>query len=437
MPLNPSIFSNLLAQPKSPEEYAAERRQNMLSDLQYKSALQQQTDDQAYRTAIKGFGTDTGANYKALLVAGLPRQAEAYQKQQFEAQKAQQDIATGKSTAAKNNADAMAKRLDAAGQALNFVRLNPTVDNAHATLDYLGANGIYTPDQVSQYKAQVQANPGSIASLAEMAFRSALDAKDQLFKDQTRNLGGTTDTISTDPVTGVVRTINSVKNTVSPDALLREAGDERRSLRSDARQRETNAVSLSKPFEVTGPDGGPVLVQQDKGGNLRQVQGYGPKPAAPSASLQKELMSIGQQRSILNGALTAVQNTPSAFSFKRGLGGKLPFGESVAGRMETPDETQARSYVFNNVSRIINERAGAAQSAQEIARLNTFLPADTDGAEQIKNKLNGFNQYLNDLESGTKGQPKQPQRISSDAEYNALPSGATFVGPDGKTRRKP
>ena len=30
-----------------------------------------------------------------------------------------------------------------------------------------------------------------------------------------------------------------------------------------------------------------------------------------------------------------------------------------------------------------------------------------------------------------------PTKISSDAEYNALPSGAMFVGPDGKTRRKP
>lgn len=30
-----------------------------------------------------------------------------------------------------------------------------------------------------------------------------------------------------------------------------------------------------------------------------------------------------------------------------------------------------------------------------------------------------------------------PARISSDEEYNALPSGARFVGPDGKTRRKP
>jgi hypothetical protein len=30
-----------------------------------------------------------------------------------------------------------------------------------------------------------------------------------------------------------------------------------------------------------------------------------------------------------------------------------------------------------------------------------------------------------------------PVAIKSDAEYNALPSGATFTGPDGQTRRKP
>lgn len=33
--------------------------------------------------------------------------------------------------------------------------------------------------------------------------------------------------------------------------------------------------------------------------------------------------------------------------------------------------------------------------------------------------------------------PKGAARISSDAEYNALPSGAVFTGPDGKQRRKP
>ncbi len=32
---------------------------------------------------------------------------------------------------------------------------------------------------------------------------------------------------------------------------------------------------------------------------------------------------------------------------------------------------------------------------------------------------------------------KGPAQIKSDAEFNALPSGAEFIGPDGKHRRKP
>lgn len=46
--------------------------------------------------------------------------------------------------------------------------------------------------------------------------------------------------------------------------------------------------------------------------------------------------------------------------------------------------------------------------------------------------------------SGGRSAPRQPaasvaapRRISSDAEFNSLPSGTLFVGPDGKTRRKP
>ena len=42
----------------------------------------------------------------------------------------------------------------------------------------------------------------------------------------------------------------------------------------------------------------------------------------------------------------------------------------------------------------------------------------------------------------TPGQPvdapsSKPVKVASDADYNALPSGSTFIGPDGKTRRKP
>ena len=42
---------------------------------------------------------------------------------------------------------------------------------------------------------------------------------------------------------------------------------------------------------------------------------------------------------------------------------------------------------------------------------------------------------LNDPNIGVT--PSGTPRISSDAEYDALPSGTVFIGPDGKTRRKP
>jgi hypothetical protein len=90
------------------------------------------------------------------------------------------------------------------------------------------------------------------------------------------------------------------------------------------------------------------------------------------------------------------------------------------------------------VSAVIKERAGTAQSAQELTRLNSFLPATTDNADQIIAKLNGFKQYLNDYEKGTRiptSKPSTPATPStpnvftneSDAE-KAFSSGKLKVG---------
>lgn len=38
---------------------------------------------------------------------------------------------------------------------------------------------------------------------------------------------------------------------------------------------------------------------------------------------------------------------------------------------------------------------------------------------------------------GDNGEQKKPLPVTNDDDYNALPSGAIFVGPDGKTRKKP
>ena len=177
---------------------------------------------------------------------------------------------------------------------------------------------------------------------------------------------------------------------------------------TDARAREANDINrqAGRTQVVETPEG---IMLVDKGaGQARPATANG-KPLAgkPSAATEKELVGLRQQKSIVDGAIAAVDKTPSAFGLGRGMATMAgPIPESLAGRLDSDAERQARSYVFNNVSKVINERAGAAQSAQELARLRSFLPAETDNAQQIKSKLLAFNTYLADMESGTKGASK-------------------------------
>jgi len=163
--------------------------------------------------------------------------------------------------------------------------------------------------------------------------------------------------------------------------------------------------------QVVETANGPMLVNT-RTGQAQPVMGAGGQAIAPklSAEQSKDITSINQQYSTIDGALSAVKATPSAFSFKRGMAQEFPAGETLAGRMDKPEEAAARAYVFNNVSAVIKERAGTAQSASEMQRINSFMPAVTDNAKQIENKLNGFKSYLKDLEKGTRVNPNVPMQ---------------------------
>ena len=157
--------------------------------------------------------------------------------------------------------------------------------------------------------------------------------------------------------------------------------------------------------QVVETANGPMIVNT-RTGDAQPIMAGG-QPIAPklTAEQSKDITGINQQRATIDGAIADVTKNKSAFSFGRGLAQNVPYGESVAGRFEKPENTQARAYVFNNVSAVIKERAGTAQSGQELQRLNSFLPATTDNADQIIAKLNGFKQYLNDFEKGTRVSP--------------------------------
>jgi len=175
--------------------------------------------------------------------------------------------------------------------------------------------------------------------------------------------------------------------------------------------------------QVVETANGPMLIDT-RTGAAKPIMSATGEPLAPklTAEQNKDITAINQQRAAVNGAIQLVEATPSAFSFGRGLASKLPGGETLAGRTEKPQETEARSAVFNIVSKVINERAGAAQSAQELNRLNAFLPSELDNAESVKRKLNGFNKYLNEQEKGTRvnpNMPMQPQMTQSGKNFSS------------------
>jgi hypothetical protein len=187
--------------------------------------------------------------------------------------------------------------------------------------------------------------------------------------------------------------------------------------------------------QVVETANGPMIVNT-RTGEAQPIMAGG-QPLAPKLSTEqtKDITAINQQKATIDSALELVKATPSAFSFARGAAVALPFGESLAGRAEKPEETQARAAVFNIVSKVINERAGAAQSAQEIKRLNAFLPSEFDNATQIQNKLKGFNTFLEEQEKGTRipasrvTPPSKPNVFGSEADaQKAISDGKLKIG---------
>jgi len=190
-----------------------------------------------------------------------------------------------------------------------------------------------------------------------------------------------------------------------------------------------------------------VVYQQDANGNIVALPsklkagempkartavapgvGMTPLEGKPSEAVAKERGSINQQKSIIAGALTELKNNPDAFGMGRGMMGSV-VGESAAGKlMETPEETQARAFIFNTVSNVIHERAGTAQSAGEQATLMRFLPGENDNVQQITDKLKGYEKWLAAKESGT-GHRKS-ETPSATGNSVSLPDGRTMTFPD-------
>ncbi len=163
---------------------------------------------------------------------------------------------------------------------------------------------------------------------------------------------------------------------------------------TDARARESTTATMTKPFEVTGQDGRPMLVQQDKQGNITPVAGFGPKAGAskPLNDSQAKALLFGsrmQEADKILGNLSAKgTDTPG---FIKEVADNLPLVSGPAGAAanftQSPDQQSAEQAQRDFVNAVLRRESGAAISDTEFASAKKqYFNARGDSTQVKKQK---------------------------------------------------
>ncbi len=157
---------------------------------------------------------------------------------------------------------------------------------------------------------------------------------------------------------------------------------------SDRRQREALAAAVGKPFEVTGEDGKPVLVQQDKQGNIRPVEGYLPKTAAekPLTEGQSKAVLFGARMQAANGIFDELAAKGVTTSVPGSRSGILGIGAMVnAG--SNPMQQRLDQAKRDFINAVLRRESGAAISESEFDNAEKqYFPQVGDSEQVIQQK---------------------------------------------------
>lgn len=429
-------------------------------------------DQQRIRGLASQFGGDENALIKALRGGGYFEQAGGLEKQIGERAKSQAD--TAKSTQelkSKQLADAE-KRLQLAGQAFGYVKDNPSAESAASVVQHLQQNGIWDDKQAAAAMAEIQANPTpeGVRMLATRAFQGVLDAKEQLPKYFQQGRGSTAAIVGVSPVSGASQDVQSAPITQSADNAASQAtalAGQQNTANIAAAGRAQSAAhfgvtsGLSRErlnFDQNKPpgvEGKPMTAQQEAKYRSQIAKDY-QSANTNLANLDEVMASIDEVRKApgLKGA-TGLQsyipsmpnsNAAQAEVKLKNLEGKITqLGKAAAaqGGAVGPMAVQEWKIVRDMIAAIEPQKGDKAL----IEQIGLVEAATQGAAERIRDAYGkhygaDFERYPQFQEIGGKkpAAPKPagaPAKVASDADYNALPSGSMFVGPDGKTRRKP
>lgn len=386
-----NIFQQYLAPAKSVLDYqnemdAADARKAQVQGLQQQNALQALTMDQtrgqiadaaAKRNAIQQvYAANPNADplTRARALQNNPLTADvgvAAEKALLENDKTRAGTAKDQAEADAKTADIKWKLADRHAQQLAFVK---TPQDAAAWVDEGIREGSLPPEGRDRALQMIQAN--GVDAWKQMAGQAAIPVLEKFKQDaETKRTQMSNDTSRANNAATVAATIRGQNLT-------------------DARARETNAASLTKPFEVTGPDGNPMLVQQDKQGNITPVQGFGPKSGAskPLTDSQSKALLFGSRMRDSDQVLgdLAAQGVEQPSLIKRAaesvplVGGALGM---AANSVSTPQQQQVEQAQRDFINAVLRRESGAAIAESEFANAKQqYFPQPGDSAQVKQQK---------------------------------------------------
>jgi hypothetical protein len=391
---NPNVFAQFAQPVRSVVDYQndyakadALSNQNALQSL----ALQQQQAATAQsmreRNALQQIAAQSGGDRGALITglrnSGLPGlMTQADTLEQGGAKLAETNSVVGK-----NNAETKTKEYDLhqsmVTHGLQSVLASSTPQlAAQAAADGV-QQGYWSMADAQKKIAAIPQDPAQYAQWRLQQLGALVSAKDQLEASKpvlgTTNTGGATNYTSRDPFTGAVTTNGSVAMTATPGEQLQAKTTRRGQDLTNSRAID----AMSKPFEVTGPDGTPVLVQQDKTGTITPVSGFTPKGAGATPKLNE-----GQGKATTFAARMADAESTIQALEGRGISGTdmrtLAAGSNYTNWLASPEGQDYRQAQENWVTANLRQESGAAIGKDEMDKdVRKFFPAPGD-ADSVK-----------------------------------------------------
>lgn len=285
------------------------QQQNALGRMkmdEYQRGVKEQDQIRSALMGLGGSATDE-QRISALKGTGLPggfSQADALEKALLERQKtgAEAGYKAAQTGELKQKTDHEKIRFALQGLA--------TANDPTAAAKVALNAGLVPPEKAQEYLASIPKDPAGYQQWRQQQMMSGVELDKQFTIQAT-----------------AARDKETQDNNVRVDGRIRSEGAANRGVTmrgqnlTDARSRESTAATLTKPFEITGPDGKPVLVQQDKQGNIKPVEGYAPKTGAdkPMTDAQAKAALFGSRMESSNKILEtlAESGTDTSVPFSR------------------------------------------------------------------------------------------------------------------------